>query len=123
MKGDPDKLYVEVSAGGSYERALRAGADAALSRIAFAVPVDDRGEIELQVDVAGIDEAGGETLCRTKVVVVRLPNHSLLGIAEGSARTRGVHDAARADCVERLTTTLVRGKVRALLRAQVRAKR
>lgn len=122
MSPGPNKLAVEISAGGSHEDALRAGASAGLLAVPFAVPVDDRGEVELQVDVAGLEAAGAETVCKVKILVVRLPHHSLIGIADGSARARGDHDDAKDACIEQLGTALIRGKVRALLSQVMRAK-
>lgn len=120
---DPGKLHVEVNAGGSHEDALRAGAEAALARLPFALLVDSRGEVELEVDVADMSERGDETVCRVKVLVLRLPQDALLGIADGGARVRGTDRAARQACAERLTTSLVRGKARSLLRRELRTRR
>jgi len=120
---DPHKLHVEVNAGGSHGDALRAGAADGLSRLRFALPVEDRGEIELQVDVAELDVMGNVTVCKVKVLVLRLPGHSMLGIAEGSARAGGTGDEAGDACVERVAATLIRGRVRPLLKRQLRARR
>lgn len=120
---DPRKLHVEINSGGSHSDAVHAGAAEGLSRVHFAVPVEERGEVELQVDVAQVDVVGNRTLCKVKVLVLRLPNHSMLGIVEGSARAGGTDDGAAEACVERLGATLVRGKTRTLLRRELRARR
>ena len=120
---DPSKLYVEVAAGRSHDDALVNGAEAGLSRVPFAVLVDDRGEVELEMDVSELAERGDQTVCRVKILVLRLPGDSLLGIAEGGARVRGTGDRAESDCVEGLGATLIRGKVRGLLRRELRTRR
>lgn len=83
--------------------------------------MDRRGEVELEVEVSEIGERGDATVCRVKILVLRLPNDSLLGIADGGARVRGT-DAAGA-CVEGLAATLIKSKVRGLLRRELRARR
>ena len=114
---DPNKLYVEVRAD---DDALRTGADVGLSKIAFVVPVDSRGEIELDAKVSLRDGSGADTVCKVQILVLRLPKASLLGSAEGSARAgKGQGDA----CVEQLTEKLVRGKVRNFLRRLLNDKR
>lgn len=123
MEGDPGKLYLEVTAGGSHAGALRAGAESALSRMSFAVPVDDRGQVELEARVDEVAESGDDTTCKVKVMVLRLPNDSLLGLADGSARARGTGGEAADACVERLVATLIQGKIRALLRRELRDRR
>jgi hypothetical protein len=90
--------------------------------VAFVGPVKAGGEIELQVEVSDLDVRRSETICKVKVLVLRLPHHSLLGIAEGTARAGGTGDQAADDCIERLGATLVRGKVRTLLKRELRAK-
>ncbi len=120
---DPGKLAVEIAADGRQEGALRDGAGAALARIPFAVAVDSRGEVELDMEVSELAERGNQTVCRVKVLVLRLPNDSLLGIADGGARVRGTDREAADACVERLGDTLIRGKVRGLLRRELRARR
>ena len=123
IEGDPSHLYVEVTATGEQEGALADGARTALARMPFAVPVDDRGQVELEASVAELSERGDATTCRVRVMVLRLPKDALVGIAEGSARARGTGDQAAADCVEHLTGTLIKSKVRALLRRELRGRR
>jgi len=123
IEGDPGHLYVEVTASGDQEDALEDGARAALARMPFAVPVDDRGQIELEASVAELSSRGDATTCRVKVMVLRLPKDALVGLAEGTARARGTGDQAAADCVEHLAGTLIKGKVRGLLRRELRDRR
>ncbi len=123
MEGDRGHLYVEVTTRGEQEDALADAARAALARIPFAVPVDDRGQVELEASVDELAERGGATSCRVKVMVLRLPKDALVGLAEGSARARGTGDQAAADCVEHLAGTLIKGKVRTLLRHELRSRR
>jgi hypothetical protein len=123
IEGDPGHLYVEVTAGGEQEDALQDGARAALARMPFAVPVDDRGQVELEASVAELAERGNETTCRVRVMVLRLPKDALVGLAEGSARALGTGDRAAADCVEHLAIALIKGKIRALLRRELRDRR
>lgn len=120
---DPHHLYVEIAAEGSHRGALREGATAGLAKVGFAVPSRGRSDIELQVEVARLDTSGNVTMCSVKVLVLRLPQHDLLGIADGSARAGGTGGQARDDCLVGVTSSLVRGKVRTLLRRQLDAKR
>lgn len=123
IEGDPGHLYVEVTAHSEQEEALEDGVRAALARMPFAVAVDRRGQIELEASVSELAERGAETICRVKVMVLRLPKDALLGLAEGSARTRGTGDDAAADCVGQLAHRLIQGKVRGLLRRELRGRR
>lgn len=114
---DPNKLYVEVAAA---DDAVRTGADLGLSKLGFVVPVDSRGEIELEAKVALVDESGADTVCKVQILILRLPKDSLLGSAEGSARAgKGQGD----ECLEQLTTKLIRREVRDYLRRLQREKR
>jgi hypothetical protein len=123
IEGDPGRMYVEIAAGGSHEEALRAGAEAGLARVRFAELVDARGQLELEVQAREVEVVGDQTLCKLEILVLRLPNDSLLGIARGSARARGTDSAAGDACVERLSASLMQGKVRGLLRRELRARR
>lgn len=120
---DPRHLYVEVTADGSHRAALRDGAAQGLANIAFAVPSRTGGDVELQAQVSRLDQVGLVTACSVKILVVRLPQHDLLGIADGSARAHGIDGRAADDCVSGVTTSLVRDKVRGLLRRRLEAKR
>lgn len=120
---DPRRLYVEVAADGSHRAALRDGAAQGLANISFAVASPGNGDIELQAEVSRLDRIGNTTACSVKILVVRLPQHDLLGIADGSARAHGTGGRAEDDCVSGVTTSLVRGKLRSLLRRRLDAKR
>ncbi len=122
---DPHKLYVELNLGRSHQRPLRDGATAALARIPFVVPrpLNQGGDVELQVEVARLDVIGHETVCDIKILALRLPGRDLFGAAEGSARAGGTHEQASHDCVESLGESLISGKVRALLHKRLDEKR
>jgi hypothetical protein len=123
IAGDRRTLYVELSAEGDHDSALESGASAGLSRIDFASQRDlnSGGEVELQLRARDIQSSDNATACTVKVLIVRLPKHSLLAMAEASGRARGSN--AADDCVEGVTTALVRGKIRTALRQQLRLKR
>jgi hypothetical protein len=120
---DARHLYVEISADGSHEDALRDGAQDGLSRLAFAKTIGDGGDVELQVEVAQLDVVGQTTQCKVKILVMRLPQHDLQGIADGAARAGGTGDQAAEDCIRKLGGSLVAGKVRGLLRRRLDDKR
>lgn len=122
-RDDPHHLYVEVAARGSHGGALRAGAGAGLASVSFAVPAGRAGDVELQLEVAKLGVAGNATTCTVKILVLRLPQHDLLGIADGSAHVGGTDGRARDDCVAGVSTALVRGKARAMLRRRLDEKR
>ena len=117
---DPHHLYVEVDADRS---ALDDGAARGLATISFVRPTSHNGDVELQVETSRLDDASGVTVCSVKILALRLPQHDLLGIADASGRARGTGGQARDDCLENVTATLVRGKVRTLLQQQLRSKR
>lgn len=120
---DPSRLYVEIAAEGSHRGALRDGAAAGLENVGFVVPSRKNGDVELQVEVARMDAVGDRTMCSVKILVLRLPQHDLLGIADGSAHAQGTDGRAEDDCAAGLTASLVRGKVRALLQRRLDDKR
>jgi hypothetical protein len=113
-------LYVEVDAD---RGALRDGAAAGLAKVSFVVPAEHNGDVELQVEASRLDEAGNATMCSVKILVLRLPQHDLMGIADASARASGTGGTARDACLSRATTSLVGGRVRALLRRRLDEKR
>jgi hypothetical protein len=120
---DPHRLYVEITGEGARRSRLRAGAAAGLARVSFARVVDRGGDVELQVEVSQLDVTGNVTVCKVKILIFRLPSHDLLGIADGGARAAGTGDRAGDDCVEAVSTSLVRGKLRPLLKRRLDAKR
>jgi hypothetical protein len=122
---DPLRLYVELNVDRSHKRPLRDGASAGLTRIPFVVqlPLGRGGDLELEVKVARLDVVGNETVCNIKILALRLPQHDLFGMAEGSARARGTHDRAGHDCIEHLGESLIGGKVRTLLHKRLGEKR
>jgi hypothetical protein len=117
---DPNHLYVEVDAD---RGALDDGAGSALSKMSFVRPVSHNGDVELQIEVSRLDDASGMTMCSVKILVLRLPQHDLMGIADASARAGGTGGHARDACLSQATTALVRGKVRTLLRRRLDEKR
>jgi hypothetical protein len=120
---DRRKLGVEVRSGGDHAGALSDGAAAGLARMSFVQPVSERGEIELQLDVQQLEVIGRRTMCKVKVLVLRLPAHSMLGVAEGTAWAGGTDRRAARDCAETLGARLVAGRVRPLLRRELRDRR
>jgi hypothetical protein len=122
---DTSRLYVELDLDRSHKGPLRDGAKAGLARVPFAVqvPSNEGGDVELQVDVARLDVVGNETVCNIKILVLRLPQHDLLGMAEGNARAGGTDDQAGDDCIERLGESLIGGKVRTMLNKRLAEKR
>lgn len=114
---DPNRVYVELNLERAHRRPLHDGAVAGLARIPFAVPLspDQGGDTEIEVKVARLAVAGYETVCDINVLVMRLPSHELIGMAEGSARAGGTDAQAADDCLSHLGASLIGGKVRALL--------
>jgi len=121
--GDTSTLYVELATEGSHDGALRAGAEAGLANLKFAVPVDRDGDVGMQVELSGMHVEGKQTVCQMKILVTRGQTHDLLGIADGAARATGTHGRAGDDCIASLGASLVRGKVRPLLQRGLAAKR
>jgi hypothetical protein len=122
---DPHRLYVELSVAHSHKRPLRDGAKAGLAKIPFVVPLGSNrgGDTELQLKVARLDAVGRETVCSIQVLVLRLPAHELMGMAEGNARAGGTDGQARDDCIEHLGASLVGGRVRTVLQKRLGEKR
>jgi len=118
-----DTLAIEIKTRGHHGQALRAGVHAGLGEIDFAREVPRSGEIRLDVEVVKLDTYGIMTQCRVKILVQRLPQQDLLGIADGGAEAGGAEAQAGTDCVEQLTENLVRTKVRALLKRRLDDKR
>lgn len=95
----------------------------ALQRIAYVVSTNHNGDLELQVEAPQLDESRGQTVCRVKILALRLPQHDLLAIADATGRASGVGAMAAEQCLATTTQTLVQGKVRALLDRRLRDKR
>lgn len=118
-----DTLHVEIWTRGDHQAALRDGASRGLSAIPFVRRVGGGGELEIDGEVTRMQTSGRQTACSVKLLLIRLPQHDLLGIADGSARADGTDGRAEDDCVAQLTSQLVRRKVSRLLRMRLRAKR
>lgn len=117
---DPRHLYVEVFAD---RDALRHGAMVALQKVRYVVTTNHNGDLELQVEAPQLESSHGRTVCRVKILALRLPQHDLLAVADAGGRASGTGDNAEDFCLEATTQTLVRGKVRALLDRRLRDKR
>jgi hypothetical protein len=116
---DPSKLYVEITSDGDHEDVLRKGAGAGLATVPYAVAVDEGGDVELHAELASLTPASGSVACKVKIFVMRLPQHDLLGIADGGARASGEADL----CLSTIGTTIVRDKLPMLLHRQLDAKK
>jgi hypothetical protein len=116
---DLQHLYVEIAASG----ALADGVQQGLTALGFTVPLslDRGGDVELEPGlVISQTRDTGKKRCTVKILVYRLPQHDLLGVADGAAFAEGASEDA---CASTLATALVRGKVATLLRRQLAEKR
>jgi hypothetical protein len=113
---DPSKLYVEVTSDSEHGETLRRSTTAQLEAVPYVTLVDAGGDLELHVELAALTAAD----CKVKIFVLRLPQHDLLALADGSAHATGTTGDA---CVATLDTTLVRDKLPAVLQQQLAAKR
>lgn len=119
---DPSKLFVEITADdGTHANVLRQSATTGLHDVPYAVSVADGGDVELHVEVASLAPARDTIACKVKIFVLRLPQHDLLGIADGGARASGVSQAET--CLSTIGTAIVREKIPVLLERQLEAKR
>jgi hypothetical protein len=118
---DPDKLYVEISSDGDHGELLRQSAMSGLGAVPYAVAADTGADVELHVELASLSPAANATSCKVKIFVLRLPQHDLLGIADGGARATGPRQADT--CLSTIGTAIVREKLPVLLRRQLDAKR
>jgi hypothetical protein len=113
------KMPIQVSArdlaGRGQKRTLRAAGERGVERLSFAHQVRRHGEAELEVELADV-AVDGNTHCTVKVMVLALPSHDLLGIAEGGGTTQGHGDVALADCITSVGVALIERKVQPLLR-------
>lgn len=118
---DPSKLYVEVTSDGDHEDVLRQGASAGLATVPYAITVDEGGDVELHAELAALTPASDAIACKVKIFVLRLPQHDLLGIADGGARATG--DGQADSCLTTIGTSIVRDKLPVLLQRQLDAKK
>jgi hypothetical protein len=117
---DRSRLYVEVFAD---DDSARHGAMVALQKIRYVTTTNHNGDLELKVETAQLDTERGQTICRVKILALRLPQHDLLAIADAGGRASGTSGSAADQCLSQTTQTLVRGRVRALLDRRLRDKR
>ena len=119
---DLDKLYVEITSDGDHEAVLKQSASAGLGAVPYAALVEDGGDVELHVELAGLTPVPPDgTSCKVKIFVLRLPQHDLLAIADGGARASG--DGMADSCLSTIGTTIVRQKLPPLLQRQLDAKK
>jgi hypothetical protein len=115
------KMPIQVSArdltGRGQKRSLRAAGERGVERLSFAQQVRRNGDAELEVELAAAS-VDGDTRCTVKVMVLALPSHDLLGIAEGGGTTQGHGDVALADCITSVGVALIERKVQPLLRSR-----
>jgi hypothetical protein len=118
---DPGKLYVEITSDGDHGDLLRQSATTGLGAVPYAVSADTGADVELHVELASLSPAADGTSCKVKIFVLRLPQHDLLGIADGSARATGPRQPDT--CLSTVGTAIVREKLPVLLQRQLDAKR
>ena len=118
MNTNINTLWVEVHTRGSHDDALRDGATDGLSRIRFVRHVASGGEIELEGEVTQLDRVGRQNACSVKILIIRLPQHDLLGIADGSAR-----GGSESACIRQVAKQVVTNRISGLLQRRLRAKR
>jgi len=113
------KMGIQVSAKDlahhGQQRILRDAGARGVERLAFAQQVRRNGDAEIEVELAAAT-VDGNTHCTVKVMVLALPSHDLLGIAEGGGTTQGHGDVALADCITSVGVALIERKVQPLLR-------
>jgi hypothetical protein len=87
---EPLRLYVELTIERAHKQSLRDGAAAGLARIPFVAlrAAHEAADVELQVQAARVIVVGYETVCDIKILILRLPQADLIGMAEGSARAK-----------------------------------
>jgi hypothetical protein len=118
---DLDRLYVEITSEGEHADVLRASATTGLGTVPHTVSVDDGGDLELHVELVSLTTARDGAACKLKIYVMRLPQHDLLAIADGSGRATGTSpDDA---CLSTMGSAIVRQKLPPLLARQLEAKR
>jgi hypothetical protein len=118
---DLDRLYVETTSDGEHADVLRTSTTSALGAVPNIVSVDDGGDLELHVELASLTPASDGAACSVKMFVMRLPQHDLLAIADGSGRVTG---ATAVDiCISTVGTAIVHSKLPPLLQRQLDSKR
>ena len=120
-KDDVDHLYVEITSDGDHEDVLKQSASSGLSNVPYAVSVDEGGDVELHVELASLQATNDPTACKLKIFVMRLPQHDLLGIADGGAQATGPNQADT--CISSVGVAVVRDRLPTLLQRQLDAKR
>lgn len=118
---DTDRLYVEVTSDGDHEDALKASAATGLETMPYTVSVDQGGDVELHVELASLQDATDPTACKLKIFVMRLPQHDLLGIADGGAQADGANQTDT--CISSVALAIVRDRLPTLLERQLAAKK
>jgi hypothetical protein len=118
---DPNKLYVEVTSDGDHAPVIVQSATSALAGVNDMVAVTEGGDLELHAEVSGLVPITGGTSCKLKVYVLRLPQHDLLAIADGSARVTG--GGAVDSCLTATGSAIVRDKLPVVLDRQLQAKK
>jgi len=117
---DSDRLYVEITSDGEHADVLRKSASVGLGKLPNIVSVADGGDVELHVEIASLTPARDGTACKVKMFVLRLPQHDLLAIADGSGRVTG-RDAVDA-CLSAMGTAIVQQKLPPFLARQLQDK-
>lgn len=117
---DLDKLYIEITSEGDHAEVLRRSVNAGLGAVPYAASVEDGGDLELHAQLASLTPGTDGTSCKVKLFVMRLPQHDLLAIADGSGRTTGNTPADA--CVSTTGTAIVQQKLPPFLQRQLDAK-
>ena len=116
---DFDRLYVEVTSDGEHANVLRESATTGLSTVPYIVSVEDEA-VELHVEIASLTAASNSVTCGVKIFVMRLPQHDLLAIADGSGRAAGAN--AADVCLSATGAAIVQQKLPPFLERQLDAK-
>ena len=117
---DAERLYVEITSDGDHADVLRKSVTTGIGTLPNIVSVADGGDVELHVELASLTPAGGGTACAVKMFVMRLPQHDLLAIADGSGRATGT--GAIDSCLTATGTAIVKQKLPPFLQRQLQGK-
>ena len=117
---DFDKLYIEITSDGEHADVLRRSVATGLGAVPYAVTVEDGGDLELHAELASLTPSSDGTVCKVKLFVMRLPQHDLLAIADGSGRTTG--PTPPDACLSTTGTAIVQQKLPPFLQRQLDAK-